>query len=105
MQGTMSAPASELVVSFLRVHDNLAEQSFTVNLADVVEMIEGPSEPDGQRSLIIQLVNDEILDQHPHAAGTRHNPLDVTLAEFSDLKMKVVQKVRAQSKADGRANR
>jgi len=101
MQSNMSEVPTELLISFLRVHDDIAEQTFTVNLEDVVGMIDDPDEPGKFRSLIIDLLNSEILDRHPHVGGTQYNPLDITISEFSDLKMEVIRRVRALTQANG----
>jgi hypothetical protein len=94
----MSEDAAELVVGSLWVHDDLAAQDFLVNLEDVVHMVDDPDEPGKYRSLIITLLNDEILDRHPHAAAARQKSLEVTIEEFSEIKLQVLQRMAARGK-------
>ena len=93
-----SDPAA-LVIASLRVHDDLEDLTFDVNLEYVVRMIDDPRVPGKHRSLIITLLNGEILDRHPHAADFGSRPLPVTIDEFSDLKIQVMQKLLAWVKS------
>ena len=90
-----------LVIACLRVHNDVEQEMFDVNLEDVVQAIDDPNAPGKYRSLIITLLNAEILDRHPHAAGFGNRPLPVTIDEFSDLKIQVRQKLLARMKSSG----
>lgn len=65
--GPGSDPAA-LVIASLRVHDDVEDFTFDVNLEDVVRAVDDPNQHGAHRSLIITLLNGEILDRHPHAA-------------------------------------
>ncbi len=95
-----SDPAA-LVIASLRVHDDLEDLTFDVNLEYVVRMIDDPNAPGKHRSLIITLLNGEILNRHPYAAKFGARPLPVTIDEFSDLKIQVMQKLLAWVKSSG----
>ena len=99
----MSDSPSGFAIACLRVHDDVEGQTFDVNLEDIVRMIDDPNEPGKHRSLIITLLNGEILDRHPYAAKFGNRPLPVTIDEFSDLKIQVVQKLLAWVKSSGGA--
>ena len=90
-------------VASLRVHDDVEGQTFDVKLEDVVRMMDDPNEPGKHRSLIITLLNSDILDRHPHAAQFENRPLPVTIDEFSDLKLSVFQKLLAWVRSSGGA--
>ena len=47
------------------------------------------------RSLIVTLLSSAILDRHPHAAGIGSRPLPISIDEFSNLKIQVMQKLLA----------
>ena len=74
-----------------------------MDLEDVVRMMEDPNEPGKYHSLIITLLNAEILDRDPCAAGFGNRPHPVTTAEFSDLKINVMQKLLARVRSSGGA--
>ena len=63
-----------LVVACLRVHNDVEQETFDVNLEDVVRMIDDPQTPGKYRSLIVTLHNREILDRHLHMAGFGDGP-------------------------------
>ena len=92
-----------LVVACLRVHNDVEQETFDVDLEDVVRMMDDPNDPGKYRSVIITLLNAEILDRHPHAAGFGNRPLPVTIDEYSDLKINVMQKLLAWVKSSGGA--
>jgi len=100
--GLGSDPAA-LVIASLRVHDDLEDLTFDVNLKDVVRMIDNLNAHGKHRSLIITLLNGEILDRHPYAAKFGARPLPVTIDEFSDLKIQVMQKLLAWVRSSGGA--
>ena len=91
----MSEGSDELIVAAVRVYDDLADQTFVVNLENVVQVIDDPNERGKHHSLIVTLINAEILDRHPHVMANRNQPLDLTIEEFSDLKIEVIQKLLA----------
>ena len=62
-----------------------------------------PHQPGARRSLLISLLNGEILDRHPHAAHFGSRPLPVTIDEFSDIKLEVMAKLLAWVKSSGAA--
>lgn len=95
-----SDPAA-LVIACLRVHNDVENHTFDVNLEDVVRMIDDPHQPGSHRSLIITLLNGEILDRHPYAASFGSRPLPVTIDEFSDLKIQVMTKLLAWVRESG----
>ena len=94
----MREDGGELVVARLRVEDDLAGQTYVVNLEDWVRTIDHPCSPGRQRSDIIALLNNEILVRYPCAAGAGREELNVTIEEFSDIKMQVVEKLPLQGK-------
>jgi hypothetical protein len=99
----MSGGPAALVIACLRVHNDFEQETFDVNLEDVVQAIDDPNAPGKYRSLIITLLNAEILDRHPHAAGFGNRPLPVTIDEYSDIKRVVMQKLLAWVKSSGGA--
>ena len=97
----MPGTEATLVVARLRVHDDVADQTFTVNLEDVVEMMMGdPQHPGRQRSLVVFLLNGEILKRHPYAAKAKKT-LAVTIDEFSEVKMQVARELLVRVKGSG----
>jgi hypothetical protein len=66
-----------------------------------VRAIDDPHQPSAHRSLVITLLNGEILDRHPHAAGFGSRPLPVTIDEFSDRKLEVMTKLLAWVRESG----
>jgi len=92
-----------LVTASLRVHDDLENLTFDVNLGDVVRAIDDPDQPGAHRPLIGTLLNGEILDHPPYAAKFGARPLPVTIDEFSDIKIRVVQKLPAWVRESGGA--
>ena len=56
-------------------------------------------QPGAYRALIVTLLSGEILDRHPHGADFGSRPLPVTIDEFSDLKIQVMQKLLAWVKS------
>ncbi len=89
----MSAGVDGLIVARLQVYDDLAEETFTVKLEDVVSLIEGPSEPGTHRAAIISLVNEHLLESYPHIGEHPTQELSVGIEEYSDLKIEVAQKL------------
>ena len=66
-------PVDEIADSRLVADDAdklcVADQTFTVNLDDVVEMLmEDPRRPGRDRSLVVSVLNEEVLARHPCAA-------------------------------------
>jgi hypothetical protein len=98
---TMSDIPGAFAVASLRVHDEVEGQTFDVNLEDVVRMLDDPNQPGKHRSLIIALLNGDILDRYPYAAEFGNRPLPVTIDEFSDIKLNAIQKLLAWVKSSG----
>ncbi len=97
----MPGTEATLVIARLRVHDDVADQTFTVNLEDVVEMMMGdPQHPGRQRSLVVFLLNEEILKRHPYAAKAKKT-LEVTIDEFSEIKTQVARELLVRVKGSG----
>ena len=82
-----------LIVARLRVYDDLAEQTFVVNLEDVVRSIDDQNDPGKHRAVIVALVNEHILDRHPHVTKAKTQELAVGIEEFSDVKIQVIQQL------------
>ena len=81
-------------MAHLRVHDDVSHQTFTVNLEDVVKMLMNDAQhPGRERSLVVSLLNDEILARHPYVAEARKDTLEVTIDEFSEIKTKVAREL------------
>ena len=100
--GTLTLTAGiPLVIAPLRVHDDLEDLTFDVNLEDVVRAIDDPHQPGAHRSLIITLLNAAILGHHPYAAKFGSRPLPVTIEEFSDIKLQVMAKLLAWVRESG----
>jgi hypothetical protein len=99
----MSDTPGGFAVASLRVHNDVEGQTFDVKLEDIVRMIDDPNEPGKHRSLIITLLNSDILDRYPYAAKFANRPLPVTIDEFSDLKLQVIQKLLLWVKSSGDA--
>jgi hypothetical protein len=86
----MPGTEATLVVARLSVYNDVADETFTINLEDLVKMLmDDPHHPDSQRSLIISLLNDEILARHPHMGKAKKDTLAVTIDEFSEIKTQV----------------
>ena len=88
--------ADELIVTQLRVYDDLAEQTFVVDLEDVVRSIDDQNGPGRHRAVIVALLNEHILDRHPHVTKAKTQELAVGIDEFSDLKIQVIQRLVLQ---------
>ena len=58
----------ELILARLRVYDDLAETTFTVDLKDVVALMHRRSEPGKRRPKIIALLNERLLERYPQLA-------------------------------------
>ena len=98
----MPGTEATLVVARLRVHDDVSDQTFTINLDDVVNMLIGdPQHPGRQRSLVVSLVNDEILARHPYAAKAKKDTLAVAIDEFSEIKAQVARELLVRVKGSG----
>ena len=74
MQYGISDSPRGFEIACLRVHDDVEGQTFDVNLDDIARIIGDPNEPGKHRSLIITLLNGEILDRHPYAAKFGTDP-------------------------------
>jgi hypothetical protein len=96
-----SSDPGALVIARLRVHDDVEERTFDVNLEDVVRAIDDPGQPGAHRSLIIALLNAAIVGYHPYAAKFGARPLPVTIEEFSDIKLQVMAKLLAWVRSSG----
>jgi hypothetical protein len=99
----MPNPEAALVVAELVVNDDLAGQTYTVALKDVVRAVDDPNQPGAHRQTIISLLNAEILGRHPEAAALGPEPLKITLEEFSDIKIQVLQNLINWIKETGTA--
>ncbi len=89
----MREEAAKLVVSRLRVYDDIAEQTFTVDVEDVVSLIDDPNRPGRYRTETIALVNSFILDRHPYVVDAGVEELAIDIEQFSDLKIHVSQQL------------
>jgi len=98
MQSTMSEDGGELVVPKLCVEDDLSQQSYVVNLKDWVRTVDRNDGLANQHSLIINLLNNEILERYPHVAAANRKQLNITIEEFSDIKAQVLEKLVSQEK-------
>ncbi len=101
----MEMPDSEaaLVVGQLLVDDDLASQTYTIALEDLVRAVDDPDHPGRHRETIISLLNTEILNRHPKAASLGDRALVVTAEEFSDIKIQVLQNLIRWVKEAGAA--
>ena len=101
-QFIMPGTDDTLVVARLRVRDDVANRSFTISLEDVVKMMmDDPDHPARERPLIVSLLNEEILARYPHAAEANRGTLEVTIAEFSEIKTQVARKLLLRSNDSG----
>ena len=88
----------ELILARLRVYDDLAEATFTVDLEDVVALMNRPSEPGKRRPKIIALLNEHLLARYPQLAGRTLQELSVGIEEYADLKIEVAQELLSSIK-------
>jgi hypothetical protein len=101
-QFIMTGTGDTLVVPRLRVHVNGANQTFTVSLEDVVNMLmDDPHYPARQRPVIVFLINAEVLARHPYAAGANRGTLEVTIDEFSQIKTQIARNLLLRSNDSG----
>ena len=79
-----------LAVTHLEVYDDLAEQTFTVALEDVVKLVDDRQTPRAYRDTAIRLLNAETRDRQPQWVtedGRRF--VHVTVEEYSDIKLRM----------------
>ena len=89
----MKENQGRLILARLCVYDDLAETTFTIDLEDVVKLMEGPSEPGEHRPRIIGLMNEHLLDRYPQLAEQSTQELSVGIEDYADLKIEVAQKL------------
>ena len=82
-----------MILDRLRVYDDLAETTFTVELEDVVKLLEGPSKSGEHRPRIVGLMNEHLLDRYPQLAERSTQELSVGIEDYADLKIEVAQKL------------
>jgi hypothetical protein len=80
-----------LVIAQLMVDDDLAGQTYTIALEDLVRAVDDPNHSGAHRETIISLLNAEILGRHPEAGSLGSKPLIITAEEFADIKIQVLQ--------------
>ena len=77
-----------LAVTHLEVYDDLAEQTYTVALEDVVQLVDDRQHPGAHRDVAIRLLNAETRNRQPQWVtedGRRF--AHVTDEEYSDIKL------------------
>ena len=80
----------QLAVTHLEVYDDLAEQTFTVALEEVVKLVDDRQRPGAHRDTAIRLLNAETRNRHPqHVTKDGCRSVHVTVEEYSDIKLKM----------------
>ena len=98
----MPRTGATLIVARLRVHDDIANQTFTISLEDVVKMLmDDPQHPGRERPLVVSLLNAEIRARHPYLAKAERDTLAVTIDEFSGIKNLVARELLVRAKDSG----
>ena len=91
-----------LAVTHLEVYDDLAEQTYTVALEDVVKQFDDHQHPGAHRDVAIRMLNSETKNRHPQwvTADGRRFAL-VTADEYSDIKLNLIMRLLKWVTADG----
>ena len=91
-----------LFVTHLEVYDDLAEQTSTVALEDLVKVVDDPRQPGAHRDTIIRLLNAETRDRQPQwVTDDGRRVVHVTDEEYSDIRLSVLTSLLRWVKAKG----
>ena len=96
----------QLLVTHLEVFDDLAEQTFTIALEDLVKLVNDPRHPGAHTETAVRLLNAETKDRHPQwVTPDGHRVAHVTAEEYSDIKLSLfnhlLQWVKAERAGSG----
>ena len=91
----MNEPGEGLILARVRVYDDLARETFTVDLEDVVRLMENAARLGGSRKAIIALMNAHLLERHPQLRHRSTEELSIGIADYSDLKVDVAERLAA----------
>lgn len=86
----VAAMPEQLFVTHLEVFDDLAEQTFTIALEDLVKLVDDPRQPGAHRETTIRLLNAATKDRLPRwMTPDGRRVVHVTVEEYSDIKLSV----------------